>query len=494
MTMSEHTRREFLKAVAAAGKAKEWFGTDVKPCRTCDELLDLKAVDAVFIASPDHWHAAHLEAAVKAGRHVYVEKPMANEIGELNRAYKAANASGVVIQAGTQLRSTPMAMGCRELLKSGKLGKISRIEQVRNGDKPYWYQYLKPDVRAADLDWKAFTKGRTKKAFDPVRYSGWYGYWEFSQGPVPQWGVHFLDFVHFVAGLGIPETCVCLGGVYTWKDEHRFTARDQVQALWHYPGGLMISYSTNFGNSTGNVTRFSGDKGMLRLDWSNAVYGADGGINRDGSIRGENKVEPIEQTDHWVNWYRCVRDGKTPNASLDAGYQHAVASIMAVKRAESVARRLEHIANDQSIPPRDLMIEHRETSSDFMLRGEVVALAVVAACPYIPGSGSPAFQGIGLLLGVLVSFSSTGTVTNAVAGTVLTYAGAFKAGDRVRIGDALGDVVLRSLLAAHGTILHTSVTVGYDALRDGNSTTIPKANRPEGYDAPSFRVEARPPR
>jgi predicted dehydrogenase len=231
-----------------------------------------------------------------------------------------------------------MAMGCRELLRSGKLGRLSRIEQVRNGDKPYWYEYLRPDVRSVDLDWKAFTKGRTKKPFDPILYSGWYGYWEFSQGPVPQWGVHFLDLVHFIAGLGMPDTCVCLGGVYTWKDEHRFTAPDQVQALWHYADGLMISYSTNFGNSAGNVTRFAGDKGLLRLDWSNATYTADGGINRDGSIRGENKVEPIAQTDHWVNWYRCLRDGKTPNAPLDSGYQHAVASIMATMSYETGRR------------------------------------------------------------------------------------------------------------------------------------------------------------
>ena len=200
---------------------------------------------------------------------------------------------------------------------------------MRNGDKPYWYQYLKPDVRPEDLEWNTFTNGRTKKGFDPILYSGWYGYWEFSQGPVPQWGVHFLDLAHFIAGLGIPETCVCLGGVYTWTDEHHFTAPDQVQALWSYPEGLMISYSTNFGNSAGNVTRFCADKGTLRLDWSDATFTAEGGINRDGSIRGENKVEPIEQTDHWVNLYRCMRDGGTPNASLDAGYQHAVASIMA---------------------------------------------------------------------------------------------------------------------------------------------------------------------
>jgi predicted dehydrogenase len=303
-----------------------------------DELLGLADVDAVFISAPDHWHATYLEAVTKAGKHVYVEKPMAIEIGELNRAYAAAKASGVVIQVGTQLRSTAVAMGCRELVKSGKLGKLSRIEQVRNGERPYWYEYLKPDVRAEDLDWNTFTKGRTTKAFDPILYSGWYGYWEFSQGPVPQWAVHFLDTAHFIAGLGIPESCVCLGGVYTWKDEHAFTAPDQVQALWQYPEGLMISYTTNFGNSAGDMIRYCGDKGTLKLGWEDATYSADGGIHRDGSIRGENKVEPIEQTDHWVNWYRCMRDGTTPNASLDAGYQHSIASIMATMSYEQGRR------------------------------------------------------------------------------------------------------------------------------------------------------------
>jgi len=102
--------------------------------------------------------------------------------------------------------------------------------------------------------------------------------------------------------------------------------------------GVDAAGSTNLGNSAGNVTRFSGDKGMLRLDWSNAVYSAHGGIKRDGSIRGENKVELIEQTDHWVNWYRCMRDGKMPNAPLDAGYQHAVASIMATMSYETGRR------------------------------------------------------------------------------------------------------------------------------------------------------------
>src|SRR6476469_5589553 len=306
-SVRDHAKDENLEVIAvydpyrvakedAAAKAKEWFGTTATQCRSVDELLGL------------------------------------------NRAYAAAKASGVVIQVGTQRRSTAVAMGCRELVKSGKLGKLSRIEQVRNGERPYWYEYLKPDVRAEDLDWNTFTKGRTTKPFDPILYSGWYGYWEFSQGPVPQWAVHFLDTAHFIAGLGIPESCVCLGGVYTWKDEHAFTAPDQVQALWQYPEGLMISYTTNFGNSAGDMIRYCGDKGTLKLGWEDATYSADGGIHRDGSIRGENKVEPIEQTDHWVNWYRCMRDKKTPNASLDAGYQHAIASIMATMSYEKGRR------------------------------------------------------------------------------------------------------------------------------------------------------------
>jgi predicted dehydrogenase len=355
-SVRDHAKEENLEVIAvydpwrlaqedAAAKAKEWFGTDARQCRSVDELLGLADVDAVFIASPDHWHATHLEAATKAGKHVYVEKPMAIDIGELNRAYAAAKASGVVIQVGTQLRSTPVAMGCRELVKSGTIGRLSRIEQTRNGERPYWYENLRPDVRAEDLDWNTFTKGRTTKPFDPILYSAWYGYWEFSQGPVPQWAVHFLDTAHFIAGLGIPETCVCLGGVYTWKDEHAFTAPDQVQALWEYPEGLMISYTTNFGNSAGDMIRYCGDKGTLKLGWENATFSAEGGIHRDGSIRGENKVEPIEQPDHWVNWYRCMRDGTTPNASLDAGYQHSIASIMATMSYEKGRRTRFDAAN-----------------------------------------------------------------------------------------------------------------------------------------------------
>jgi predicted dehydrogenase len=109
----------------AQAKAKEAFGSDAKMCVSYREVLEMKDVDAVMIASPDHLHTLHLEAAAKANKHIYVEKPLATEFDKLVRSYdaaKAAQARGSIIQVGTQLRSIPGVAGARELVKSGLLG------------------------------------------------------------------------------------------------------------------------------------------------------------------------------------------------------------------------------------------------------------------------------------------------------------------------------------------------------------------------------------
>lgn len=323
----------------AATTVKEHTGRKPQECRNYTELLALPNLDAVTIASPDHVHTLHLEAAARAGKHAYAEKPLGIDMAGLVRAVDAVKQAGVIVQVGTQQRSLPDSIGCREVVASGVLGKITRVEQVRNGVRPYWYNYLKPDVRKDDLDWAEFTSGRTTRGFDPLFYSGWYGHNEFSQGPVPQWGSHFIDLVHYVAGLSIPESCVCLGGVYTWKDQHGFTAPDQVHALWHYSEGAMVSYATNFGNSGGNYTRFYGSSGTLKMERrAEATITAEGGLKRDGSIRGETPVKAIERPDHMLDWLQCLRSGATPHAPIAAGYQHAVATIMAVMSLESGRR------------------------------------------------------------------------------------------------------------------------------------------------------------
>jgi predicted dehydrogenase len=315
----------------AAALCKEWYGTDVKQFASYRDIMACKDVDAVMIAAPDHHHSTQLEAAAKAKKHVYVEKPMARNMDELLRAVDAVNAANIVVQVGTQVRSMPTSTACNELWKSGILGRASRIEQCRNGEKPYWYHYIK-DVRKEDVDWAEFLGKAPKRPFDPGLISGWYGYLDYTDGPVANLGCHFIDLYHYITGAQFPVSCVCNGGVFTWKDEHKFTCPDHVEALWVYPEGFMVAYSSNFGNSGGSRHRYFCEKGQLILDnWTSPTFSAEGGPKRDGGIRGVNEVKPVETPDHFQNWLQCMRTGKKTRAPIEAGYQHSIACLMAVE-------------------------------------------------------------------------------------------------------------------------------------------------------------------
>jgi predicted dehydrogenase len=326
----------------AAATTQKWFGREAKQFGNYRDLLADGNFDAVMIATPDHMHTTHLEAVSKAGKHMYMEKPLATEMDKLVKAYdaaKKAQAAGSIIQVGTQLRSYPGIVGARDLVKSGTIGKITRIDETRNSEKPYWYQYLDRDVKEADVNWKEFLGDRKMRPFDARQYAAWYGYYDFSQGPVPQWGAHFLDLMHYVMDCGFPESCMCIGGVTYWKDENNFTTPDNVMATWMYPEGFMVTSSNNFGNFAGNSRKFYGDKGTLAVDnWNAPTYSADGGPKRDGKIRGKIEVTPIPRPDHFLNWLQCMRTSETPHASIDAGYQHAVAVLMAVISYETGKR------------------------------------------------------------------------------------------------------------------------------------------------------------
>ena len=330
-----------LRQEEAAAKTKEWYGREARKFSSYHDLIALKDVDAVMIASPDHWHTTHLEAVAKAGKDTYCEKPLAMRLDKLKKACDAVKEAKIVAQIGTQLRSYPTFTGCRELYRSGILGTVGRIEQCRNSERPYWYGYMK-DVKAEDVNWKEFLLDRPMRPFDPVLFSGWYGYREFSDGPVPGLGSHFIDLVHYITGAKFPTSCVCLGGTFTWKDEHNFTCPDHVQALWTYPEGFMVSYSTNFGNGSGNSFKIFGDQGVLDMvNWNAPFLTAEGANSRKkGPIRGKNPVKEVERPEHFLDWLQCLRTRKTPNASIDAGYQHAVAVIMAMQSYDEGRRML----------------------------------------------------------------------------------------------------------------------------------------------------------
>jgi len=303
------------------------------------ELLENDDVDAVMIASPDHLHTAHLEAAALAEKHMYCEKPLAMDFDALKRATDAVRERNLVFQAGTQLRSFPTFTGCREVYKSGALGTVSRIEQVRNDPRPYWYRYVK-EVEEKDVDWQQFLVDAPKRPFDPVRFSGWYGFRDYSDGPLPGFGSHYIDLVHYITGASMPVSATASGGLYAWRDnEYGFDCHDQVQAVWEYAEGFMVSYSTNFGNGAGNVFRIAGNQGALDMtDWDNPVFTNAGAYSAGRLERREEPVESIDRPDHVLDWLQCLRTGKKCNADIEAGYSHAVACLMAM-RATDTGRR-----------------------------------------------------------------------------------------------------------------------------------------------------------
>jgi len=305
----------------AAAKAKEWFGVEARQFVSYRDVVALKDIDAVMIAS------------------CYCEKPLAMDIAKLNRCVDAVKASKIVCQIGTQLRSQPSMTGCRELFRTGVLGRVSRIERHRNGRKPYWYSRLKK-VEEKDVDWAEFLMDRPMRPFNAEQFSGWYGYREFSDGPVPGLGSHYIDLVHYITGAKFPHSAVCHGGTFTWKDDHNFTCPDHVEALWVYPEGFMATYSTNFGNSSGSVERIYAEHGVMDLlPWQAPTVSGDGAPTK-GKLGKSEPVKPVARDEHVLDWLKCIRSRGTPNASIDAGCQHAVAVVMAMKAFDTGRRQI----------------------------------------------------------------------------------------------------------------------------------------------------------
>ena len=324
----------------AAQRVQEWYGQPAKQYSSYKELLDQKDLDAVMIATCDHQHTTHLKAAVEAGKDVYCEKPLAMDMASLNAAVDAVKATDRVVQIGTQLRSLPSFTGCREMYRTGVMGKVSRVEQMRNAAHPYWYERTTQKVEAKDVDWPEFLCGKMPRPFSAGLFTGWFGYRGFSEGPVPQLGVHFLDSMHYIMGVGIPQSCVCHGGIFSFKDDNHFDCPDSVQATWVYPEGFVVSYSTNFGNGGGSGSRMYGEHATLDwTDWA-APFLTTTGTAAKGKLASKDPVKPVLRPDHFQDWLQCLRTRKTPNAPIDAGYQHSVAAIMAVRAFDTGKRQI----------------------------------------------------------------------------------------------------------------------------------------------------------
>jgi predicted dehydrogenase len=325
---------------------KEASGKEPKVYHRLEDMLDKAGLDAVIIATSDHAHAQQLTRCVQAGKHVYCEKPFANVLEEANAAIDACRkAEKVVVTLGTQRRSDPRYLAAAELVRTGVLGPILRVQIVQNAYSPYrWRRDAEVKVlREKDVDWKAFLMGRPERKFDPRQYLEFRLFHDFSTGIIDQWMTHLIDTVHMLTGAKFPKSAVAHGGTYAWKD-HRENG-DTVAALLEYPEGFLASYSSTLTNGFGSGCSILGRQGTLEYEknWRVSGDGLEGLKERKVTEASEIKPKPGltggMDIIHMRNWLECVRrDDRQTNCTAEHGYQHAVACILADRALQTGQR------------------------------------------------------------------------------------------------------------------------------------------------------------
>ena len=237
-------------------------------------LLDDRDIDALVIASPDHWHAQMTLDAMDAGKDVYVEKPMTHSFDEAIRVRDKARQAGRVVQVGYQRRTIDHYYKARQIVQSGCLGQITQIQlwSSRNRDTAPWRAYdnyntpgLPEKSEAEHVDWDRFQANRPPRPYDPRRFFHWQCYQEYSTGIFGILMSHPLDAANMIMGLDIPETCSATGGVFVYDDGR--TVPDTCNALFNYPTRkLTISFVGSSNNGFHDrEAQYRGTHGTMEL-------------------------------------------------------------------------------------------------------------------------------------------------------------------------------------------------------------------------------------
>jgi predicted dehydrogenase len=327
-----------------------YYGRAPRQFQHLEDLLQLQDVDAVLISTPEHSHSPILKLVAEAGKDAYVEKPMGNVLEEVKAARDAVQQQKRIVQVGTQHRSELFPQAACQVIQSGALGDVSKIEIVWNYHGPRWRgRHEVKQLRAEDTDWNKWLMTKPPRPFDPQLYFEFRLYKEFSSGISDQWVSHAIELVHWFMDEKYPSSVVAHGGIFAWRDGRENP--DTFQALFEYPKGFMVSYSTSFGNDAPSFTRYMGKKATLmniggegspryKLVEEKGNHEDNPDIDRqraekDILLPGDQKVPPEGMGDldlhHMENWFECLRSRQEPRAPVSDGYAHSVACIMAAE-------------------------------------------------------------------------------------------------------------------------------------------------------------------
>lgn len=309
-------------------RARQIAGSQAQVYLDYHQVLDRKDIDAVLIATPDHWHKQVLIDTVAAGKDAYCEKPVMHSIPEGVEEVAAVKKSGRVVQTGTQQRSWPHWMLGKQLVDDGILGDVTFVHT-------YWYQdyaanegwmALHP-VNTAQLDWKMWLGDAPAQPFTDLKYHYWRFFWDFGGGILTDLLTHWIDVIQWYMNQPAPLTATTTGDLYIMK----WQCPDTITACYEYPGKFMVTYTgaLNNGIDDGGI-EFRGTKATLKIDRDHLAVYPEGIPNQPGKFYPKPEIYVRSEHDgtiyHVRNFLDCMKTRKEPNANIEVGFEAARAS------------------------------------------------------------------------------------------------------------------------------------------------------------------------
>ena len=336
--------------------------------RTYKDLVASPEVDAVIIATPDHWHGPMTIEAARHGKHVYCEKPMTWTVPETYEVVRAVKENGIVFQLGHQGRQTESYIKAREAIEKNLLGPVTLIEVTTNRNDPNgaWVYPIHPAASEQTIDWQQFIGPAPWHDFSLERFFRWRCWWDYSTGLSGDLLTHEYDAMNQILDLGIPHAAVSSGGIYFFKDGR--TVPDVLHTVFEYPDrNLTLMYSATLASNRPRGKVIMGHDASMQMD-ETIIIKADPGSTRyrekilAGIIDpeqplytytpGKKKIDaitsPTEQyfagrgllytyrggrrVDtthlHVREWIECIRKGRRPSCNIDQGFEEAITAHM----------------------------------------------------------------------------------------------------------------------------------------------------------------------
>lgn len=277
------------------------------------EVLDNKDVDAVFIATPDHWHVRIAVAALAAGKDVYLEKPVTHTLEEGAVLLKAVRSSKQILQCGMQQRSWVHFRNAVDLIQGGALGRVTQV-------RTYWWQnydlnWVPKPIDASQLDWKQWLGGTPDQPFSLEKYSHWRWYWNFGGGAMTDLFAHWIDVAQWAMKADEPTAAFMLGDTYL---QQGWECPDTIQAAFRYPGFDVVYEGMMSSSIDDGGLEFRGTKATLKITRAGMTVWREGVKSNQNPVLKEDSFEDGTTT-HMKNFLECVKSRQEPNAPVEAG-------------------------------------------------------------------------------------------------------------------------------------------------------------------------------